>query len=67
MALAARLLRLAARCPRCGAPPKLRTVSSTAQLLEGADPNSVLLTVECHKRTCGERYEIRVKDFVDAA
>lgn len=64
---AVRLLRLAARCPACGAPPKLRTVPNAAHLLEGADPDSVLLTIECHVRTCGEIYEIRVRHLVDAA
>lgn len=62
-----RLLRLSARCPNCGAPPKLRVYPSSAVILEAADPDDVFMTYECHIRRCGTRYEIRIRDFHEAA
>lgn len=62
-----RLLRLTARCPNCGAPPRLRTYPTAARLLEAHDRDEVLLTYECHVRRCGERYSIRARDFVEAS
>lgn len=67
MTAAVRLLRLTAKCPTCGAPPKLRAFPSSQDLFDGADPEHDLLSYECHVRTCGEVYRIKVKDFVDAA
>lgn len=65
--MAVHLLRLTARCPTCGAPPKLRTLPTAARLLEAHDPAQVLLTYECHIRRCGARYPIRARDFHEAS
>lgn len=65
--MAVHMLRLDARCPSCGAPPKLRVFPTAARILEAHDPEAVFMTYECHIRRCGTRYEIRIRDFHDAA
>jgi hypothetical protein len=62
-----RLLRLTARCPTCGERPALRTFPEAAALFEGQAPDTVILTYQCQTRNCSTRYEIRARDFVDAA
>jgi hypothetical protein len=64
---AVRLLRLTARCPSCGAPPKLRTFPSSAAMLGECDPDEVFLTYECHIRRCATVYDILIRDFHEAA
>ncbi|MGE0456421.1 MAG: hypothetical protein AB7I13_00265 [Vicinamibacterales bacterium] len=61
------ILRLLARCPTCGTAPRLRTFPSSQELLEGKDPTRVVMTYQCHVRTCDTVYEIRVRDFTEAA
>ena len=64
-----RILRLTARCDRCGARPRLRTFADAVELLSdsGADPEMVIQSYECHVRSCGHRYDIKVKHFHGAA
>jgi hypothetical protein len=62
-----RVLRLSARCPECRTSPRLRTFPETRDIFLGVDPERVVQTYECHVRSCGCRYEIRVKDFVEAS
>lgn len=61
------VLRLDARCPTCGVPPRLRTFPDSRELFGGQDPERVVQTYQCHVRTCGTVYEIRVRDFTEAA
>lgn len=62
-----RLLRLTARCPACGAPPKLRVFPTAARILEAHDPEDVFMTYQCHIRRCSTVYKIRIRDFHEAA
>lgn len=63
------VLRLNVHCPECGAPPKLRTCSEWVDFVKDleVDPERLVQTYECHIRSCGEVYEIRVKHFHCAA
>lgn len=61
------LLRLAVRCPDCGAPPRLRVPASDRSRWEHEDPVRVVLSYECHMRSCGRRYNILVAAFQEAA
>lgn len=62
-----RRLRTTARCPHCGAFPRLRTVPWIRAILRHADRDTVIVTYQCHVRKCGTIYEITVGDFMDAA
>lgn len=62
-----RLLRMEVCCPECGAPPKLRVPPWAVALLKYAPGEIAVMTYECHIRSCGVRYAIRVRDFRNAA
>ena len=44
-----RLLRLAARCPVCGAPPALKISQRTVDKFDGCDPAEVVTTYQCQQ------------------
>lgn len=62
-----RLLRMGVSCPACSAPPKLRVPPWVASLLKYAPAEIAVMTYECHIRSCGTRYAIRVRDMRGAA
>lgn len=68
------LWELTARCPQCGAPPRIRAADLALHRLGHGDPDDVVLTYQCHRsrkekggRPCDCIYEIRVRDFRSAA
>jgi hypothetical protein len=66
-----RITTLTATCPRCGAPPRLRTFPDWVSFLldTGADPELEVQQYQCHRKSkmrgglCNEVYTIRVKHF----
>ena len=56
------------RCPICGEPPvHVRLPEHARDLLDGRDPEAVVMTYRCHRRGCREVYVIRVKHFTEVA
>lgn len=58
-----RLLRLAARCPDCGARPALRISASAAADARRHAPGERLGTYQCHRRRCGTVYDLRAAAY----
>jgi hypothetical protein len=66
----ARLLRLAARCPVCGAAPAVRTTSRTVAMYRDHDPGEVVQTVQCQQCLRERRlvhYEITAEAYQKAS
>lgn len=61
------LLRLAVRCPSCGAKPRLRMPATERLRWEHEDPVRVVITYQCHVRSCGTLYQILAAAFQEAA
>lgn len=61
------IIRLRRKCPRCNAPPRMRTFPDAKTLFRDQDPDRVILTYQCHIRSCGEVYEICAKHFTEAS
>lgn len=53
-----RLLRLAAICPGCGAPPALRVTEPVARSLAGRPAAERVGTYQCQRRRCGAIYDL---------
>lgn len=66
-AVAERLLRLAVRCPSCGASPPIRVSVSERDAHAGDDPERLVATLQCHRRHCQAIFEIRSRDIQRAA
>lgn len=64
---AGRLLRLAASCPRCGARPALRVTEDAVTAVADHAPEERLGTYQCHRRHCGEIYELTARAYRDAS
>jgi hypothetical protein len=63
-------LRLAARCPACGAPPSLRVTPAEVDRKRHLPPQEVVLTVQCHQCATARRvtiYPVRVRHYTEAA
>jgi hypothetical protein len=61
-------LRLAARCPLCAAPPKLRTTEDAKRnLWSQVDPSQFAHSYECHRRECSGVYPVHALDYLLAA
>ena len=58
-----RLLRLAARCPDCGARPALRISASAVADAGRHAPGERLGTYQCHRRRCGTVYDLRAAAY----
>lgn len=54
----ARLLRLAAVCPRCGTRPAMRVTGALVDAVRGADGGTRIATYQCQRRGCGAVYDI---------
>jgi endogenous inhibitor of DNA gyrase (YacG/DUF329 family) len=65
-----RLLRLAVRCPVCGAPPAIRITPRTADRFEDWNPEEVVITVQCQQCQKGGKlvhYEITAAAYQRAS
>lgn len=66
--------RLKARCPKCGAPVRLRNLSAGVEMLShalraGMDQDAVIQTYQCARKlsrqgTCNAIVDIRLGDWV---
>jgi hypothetical protein len=63
--MAVRIVRINRRCPKCGSPPRLRTVPEARRLIGQGNGEMVILTYQCHAPRCNVVYEIRAKHFHD--
>ena len=61
------LARFPSSCPKCGFRPPLRLMPWVKATLSGEDPDKVVMTVRCQRKSCGEIYVITVRDFMEAA
>jgi hypothetical protein len=61
------VLRLRARCPECGSPPRLRTVPQAVSLFRAVPPETVIITYQCHAPRCNVVFPIRAGDFTEKA
>jgi len=61
------LIRPDARCPKCGARPKVDFPASTVALFVKSAPGAVVQTYECHVSWCGTRYPIHARALHTAA
>lgn len=63
---AARLLRLAVRCPACGSRPAIRVTAPAVRDAAKHPPEERLATYKCHRQTCGTLYDLQDGAFRDA-
>lgn len=63
----ARLLRLAASCPRCGSRPAVRVSPEVVQALAVHAPEARLATYQCQRRRCGAIFDLLARAFQQAS
>jgi hypothetical protein len=63
----ARLLRLAASCPRCGSRPAVRVSPEVVQALAAHAPQARLATYQCQRRRCGAIFDLPARAFQRAS
>lgn len=61
-----RLLRLAVRCPGCGARPALRATERAVRDAASHPPEERLATYRCHRRMCGLVYDLPAAAYQNA-
>lgn len=66
-AVRARLLRLAASCPRCGSRPAVRVSPEVVQALAAHPPEARLATYQCQRRRCGAIFDLVARAFQQAS
>lgn len=62
-----RLLRLAAVCPYCGTRPGLRVTEEMVEDTRRHSPRQRMGTYQCHRRKCGEIYELNAAAYQNAS
>ena len=65
--MSARLLRLDARCPRCGCYPALRTVEGEPARYRDDPPERLVGTYQCQRRGCGMVYDLTAEAYQRAS
>jgi hypothetical protein len=63
----ARLLRLAASCPRCGSRPAVRVSPEVVQALAAHPAEARLATYQCQRRRCGAIFDLPARAFQQAS
>lgn len=66
MNVAARFVRLKARCPACGTSPALRVSERAARDASKHDPAEPLATFQCQRRKCGTIYILHARAYQTA-
>ncbi len=62
-----RLFHLATRCPRCGSRPALRITEDAVRDAFHHAPEERLGTYQCHRRHCGEIYDLTAAAYQNAS
>lgn len=63
----ARLLRLAASCPRCGSRPAVRVTPAVVHAMARQQPDTRMGTYQCQRRRCGAIFDLAARAFQQAS